>query len=158
MAYGLGALWGLQRLLHMVMAWRRHRLDLELGRQRLEALPTAEELVQTHATSELDPISGRLPDGAPSVGGTSVAETVTRLRPVLDARMIDDGDDVLSGAHGSTIGRSAFSSSVNFTLSRTRAGGLSPSRYSMLPGQASPLCRVKSLTAREVRASKTRYR
>jgi hypothetical protein len=92
--YGLGALWGLQRLLHMVMEWQRHRLDLELGRRQLEALPTAEDLVRRHAVVELDPVSGRLPPGTPSTGGVSVPETVERLRPVLDARMVDEGDDV----------------------------------------------------------------
>jgi hypothetical protein len=92
--YGFAALWGLQRLLRMVMDWQRHRLDLELGRRQFDQLPTAEELIQQHAVAELEPISGRLPSGTPVAEGVAVPETVVNLRPVLDSRMIDEGDDV----------------------------------------------------------------
>ncbi|MFJ8909992.1 hypothetical protein [Amycolatopsis sp. NPDC102389] len=37
-AYGAAALYGLHRLLEMVMTWQRHRLEIEEGKARLEQL------------------------------------------------------------------------------------------------------------------------
>lgn len=37
-AYGAAALYGLHRLLEMVMTWQRHRLEIEEGEARLEQL------------------------------------------------------------------------------------------------------------------------
>lgn len=94
--YGVAGLWVLQRLLNMVMGWQRHRLELELDRQRLAAthIPTAEELVVNHASAELAAHADEsdLAGDMVAVDGKAVAYAVQGLRPILDARILDEDD------------------------------------------------------------------
>lgn len=92
--YGVAALWGLQRLMNMVMEWQRHRLDMQLGTRMLAR--GARDLVDRHAAEELtthaiDPGGSRVE--SIDYEGTAVSDAVRTFSPVLEARMVNESDD-----------------------------------------------------------------
>lgn len=97
--YGVAAMWGLQRLLTMVMDWQRHRAYLrrqaaDLHRQRADAL-----LVE-HATAELSRHAAET-ERHGSAAAVSVDDeainAVLRLAPIQEATLIDADDPRASG-------------------------------------------------------------
>jgi hypothetical protein len=101
-AYGMAALFAMQRLLDMVITWQRHRFDLI--QKESTVLRSAQEVVTRHASEELaahqGPAAGSDPESHVSVhfqGNTWATIAVKDLAPVLEARMVDENDPLARG-------------------------------------------------------------
>ncbi len=101
-AYGMAALFAIQKLFDMVITWQRHRFDMQ--QMRPTPLHSAEQVVMRHASEELAAAqrsnAGSDPEPHDSVrfqGDTLATIAVKGLAPVLEARMVDENDPLARG-------------------------------------------------------------
>ncbi|MEC3977846.1 hypothetical protein [Amycolatopsis sp. H20-H5] len=92
-AYTVGSVFALQRLLRMVMEWQVHRQELDERRHQAEKADRSEidQILRRHLRAEqaLGSLAGRptLPEDL-----DEAAEALTKLGPVLAAEMVDPDD------------------------------------------------------------------
>ncbi|WP_340687306.1 hypothetical protein LCL61_14505 [Amycolatopsis coloradensis] len=103
-AYGAAALYGLHRLLEMVMTWQRHRLEIEEGEVRLEQLRGQLRDTGVQLRQEFDPRlvapgedrgePGRQDELAERAANppAEVVRAADQIGTIIGAEMIDPGD------------------------------------------------------------------
>ncbi|XVS66079.1 hypothetical protein ACQPYE_08500 [Actinosynnema sp. CA-299493] len=100
-AYGLAGLYGLQRLLRMLMDWQEHRRELVRKKQVDQARSVLEELLVEHARAEA--LRSMPKNGSPQrrlesinrimeIIGQDVRMALYTMPDVIDSQMITEGD------------------------------------------------------------------